>query len=165
MTLWNCWIVVSLFLIPMIGGISYKRRQWLIWGYGDTRNLTQAGPKCHTRAKMSHSHVIIDRNPTPTIDLNSPVFTETRTLNLQRTPSLRLLSTMLSAQLGSNLKSGFRTGACHYGSSAWGLSPSLKMRPRDGVGGQNRRPFIFQCVFYILGRRHIEPWWQYNEYT
>ena len=23
------------------------------------RNLTQAGPKCHTRAKMSHSHVII----------------------------------------------------------------------------------------------------------
>ena len=31
------------------------------------------------------------------------------------------------------------------------------MRPRDGVGCQNRRPFIFQCVFYILGRRHIEP--------
>ena len=23
------------------------------------RNVTQAGPKCHTRAKMSHSHVII----------------------------------------------------------------------------------------------------------
>ena len=23
------------------------------------RNLTQAGPKCHTRAKMSHSHVIM----------------------------------------------------------------------------------------------------------
>ena len=32
------------------------------------------------------------------------------------------------------------------------------MRPRDGVGCQNRRPFVFQCVFYILGRRHIEPW-------
>ena len=31
------------------------------------------------------------------------------------------------------------------------------MRPRDGVGCQNRRPFIFQCVFYILGQRHIEP--------
>ena len=31
------------------------------------------------------------------------------------------------------------------------------MRPGDGVGCQNRRPFIFQCVFYILGRRHIEP--------
>ena len=76
MTLWNCWIVVRLFLIPMIGGISYKRRQWLIWGYGDTRlpslrtrgpkchtsqgrNVTQAGPKCHTRAKISHSHVKI----------------------------------------------------------------------------------------------------------
>ena len=29
MTLWNCWIVVRLFLIPTIGGISYKRRQWL----------------------------------------------------------------------------------------------------------------------------------------
>ena len=24
------------------------------------RNVTQAGPKCHTRAKMSHSHVIIN---------------------------------------------------------------------------------------------------------
>ena len=36
---------------------------------------------------------------------------------------------------------------------------SLKMRPRDIVGCQNRRPFIFQCVFYILGRRHIEPCW------
>ena len=39
--------------------------------------------------------------------LNSPVFTETRTLNLQRTPSLRLLSILLqtgSAQLGSTLK-------------------------------------------------------------
>ena len=23
------------------------------------RNVTQAGPKCHTRAKMSHSHVVI----------------------------------------------------------------------------------------------------------
>ena len=64
MTLWNCWIVVRLFLIPMIGGISYKRRQWLIWGYGDTRlpSLRTRGPKCHTsrpkchtsRAKMSH---------------------------------------------------------------------------------------------------------------
>ena len=40
----------------------------------------------------------------PPQQLNSPVFTETRTLNLQRTPSLRLLSTPLSAQLGSNLK-------------------------------------------------------------
>ena len=75
MTLWNCWIVVRLFLIPMIGGISYKRRQWLIWGYGDTRlpslrtngpkchtsraGMSHTGPKCHTRAKMSHSHVII----------------------------------------------------------------------------------------------------------
>ena len=83
MTLWNCWIVLRLLLIPMIGGISYKRRRWLIWGYGDTRlpslrtrgpkchtsraemshkpgrNVTQAGPKCHTRAKMSHSHVIM----------------------------------------------------------------------------------------------------------
>ena len=57
MTLWNCWIVVRLFLIPMIGGISYKRRQWLIWGYGDTRlpSLRTRGPKCHTsRAEMSH---------------------------------------------------------------------------------------------------------------
>ena len=26
------------------------------------RNVTQAGPKCHTRAKMSHSHVIIGLN-------------------------------------------------------------------------------------------------------
>ena len=26
------------------------------------RNVTQAGPKCHTRAKMSHSHVIIQSN-------------------------------------------------------------------------------------------------------
>ena len=26
------------------------------------RNVTQAGPKCHTRAKMSHSHVIINFN-------------------------------------------------------------------------------------------------------
>ena len=31
------------------------------------------------------------------------------------------------------------------------------MRPWDGAGCQNRRPFIFQCVFYILGRRYIEP--------
>ena len=23
------------------------------------RNVTQAGPKCHTRAKISHSHVIM----------------------------------------------------------------------------------------------------------
>ena len=61
MILWNCWIVVRLFLIPIIGGISYKRRQWLIWGYGDTRlpSLRTRGPKCHT-SKMSHSHVIID---------------------------------------------------------------------------------------------------------
>ena len=50
------------------------------------------------------------------------------------------------------------TGARHYGSSAWGLSPSLQMRPRVEVGCQNRRPFIFQCVFFILGPRHIEPW-------
>ena len=28
------------------------------------RNVTQAGPKCHTRAKMSHSHVIIYNNHT-----------------------------------------------------------------------------------------------------
>ena len=28
------------------------------------RNVTQAGPKCHTRAKMSHSHVIIPNNMT-----------------------------------------------------------------------------------------------------
>ena len=57
MTLWNCWIVVRLFLIPMIGGISHKRRQWLMWGYGDTRlpSLRTRGPKCHTsRAEMSH---------------------------------------------------------------------------------------------------------------
>ena len=57
MTLWNCWIVVRLFLILMIGGISYKRRQWLIWGYGDTRlpSLRTRGPKCHTSwAEMSH---------------------------------------------------------------------------------------------------------------
>ena len=28
------------------------------------RNVTQAGPKCHTRAKMSHSHVIMpDTDP------------------------------------------------------------------------------------------------------
>ena len=57
MTLWNCWIVVRLFLIPMIGGISYKRRQWLIWRYGDTRlpSLRTRGPKCHTsRSEMSH---------------------------------------------------------------------------------------------------------------
>ena len=57
MTLWNCWIVVRLFLIPMIGGISYKRRQWLMWGYGDTRlpSLRTRGPKCHTsRSEMSH---------------------------------------------------------------------------------------------------------------
>ena len=57
MTLWNCWIVVRLFLIAMIGGISYKRRQWLIWGYGDTLlpSLRTRGPKCHTSwAKMSH---------------------------------------------------------------------------------------------------------------
>ena len=27
------------------------------------RNVTQAGPKCHTRAKMSHSHVIIADTP------------------------------------------------------------------------------------------------------
>ena len=33
------------------------------------------------------------------------------------------------------------------------------MRPpgQDGVGCQNRRPFIFQCVFYTFGRHHIEP--------
>ena len=79
MTLWNGWIVVWLFLIPMIGGISYKQRQWLIWGYGDTRlpSLRTRGPKCHTsRAemshkqgqnvtqgpKMSHSHVIMHYN-------------------------------------------------------------------------------------------------------
>ena len=64
MTLWNCWIVLRLFLIPMIGGISYKRRQWLIWGMvthaclryaREGQNVTQAGPKSHTsRAKMSH---------------------------------------------------------------------------------------------------------------
>ena len=29
------------------------------------RNVTQAGPKCHTRAKMSHSHVIIMAKPSP----------------------------------------------------------------------------------------------------
>ena len=55
--------------------------------------------------------------------LNSHVFTDARTLYLKRTPSLRLLSTMLqtgSGHLGSNL-----TGGCHYGSSAWGLSPSF----------------------------------------
>ena len=80
MTLWNCWIVVRLFLIPIIGGISYKRRKWLIWWYAIAfvtherakmsykpgRNVTQAGPKCHTRAKMSHSHVIMpDKAPAP----------------------------------------------------------------------------------------------------
>ena len=57
MTLWNCWIVVRLLLIPMIGGISHKRCRLLIWGYGDTRlpSLRTRGPKCHTsRAEMSH---------------------------------------------------------------------------------------------------------------
>ena len=33
------------------------------------RNVTQAGPKCHTRAKMSHSHVIIGHN-----EYSHPVF-------------------------------------------------------------------------------------------
>ena len=91
MTLWDCWTVVRLFLIPMIGGISYKRRQWLIWGYGDTRlpSLRTRGPKCHTsRAEMSHkqgqnvtqgpnchkSHVIINDN-TWHLDLNDMTHT------------------------------------------------------------------------------------------
>ena len=34
------------------------------------RNVTQAGPKCHTRAKMSHSHVIIRVNSWPLEDFN-----------------------------------------------------------------------------------------------
>ena len=74
---------------------------------------------------LTEGHLLIDRNPTPTIKY--PVFTEARTLYLQRTPSLRLPSTMLctgNGQLGSNL-----TGGRHYGSSAWGISPSL---PSDG---------------------------------
>ena len=53
------------------------------------------------------------------------MFTEARTLYLQRTPSLRLPTAQYHAlygsqQLGSNL-----TGGRHYGSSAWGISPSL----------------------------------------
>ena len=91
--------------------------------------------------------------------LNSPVFTETRTLNLQRTPSLRFAQYHALRSAGFQLEgSAWHERSRHYGSSAWGLSPGLIMRPRDGVGSQNRRPFIFQRVFYILGRRHIEPW-------
>ena len=36
------------------------------------RNVTQAGPKCHTRAKMSHSHVIMaDQAPMNTLKANN----------------------------------------------------------------------------------------------
>ena len=35
------------------------------------RNVTQAGPKCHTRAKMSHSHVIIQ-------DINQVIYCDSQ---------------------------------------------------------------------------------------
>ena len=38
------------------------------------RNLTQAGPKCHTRAKMSHSHVIISNIQIRDHDIHSILY-------------------------------------------------------------------------------------------
>ena len=65
MTLWNCWIVVRLFLIygwsvefPINGTSGWYggmvTRACLRYAR-EGQNVTQAGPKCHTsRAKMSH---------------------------------------------------------------------------------------------------------------
>ena len=49
------------------------------------RNVTQAGPKCHTRAKISHSHVIIhwiraDLSETPDNALTTPMHGDYRLL-------------------------------------------------------------------------------------
>ena len=78
------------------------------------RNVTQAGPKCHTRAKMSHSHVIIFIN-------NNDYFLEAHiySMNVILTSYNNNLITSKSGQTGLTKCIKWLTSAHHLPVEWW----------------------------------------------